>query len=303
MMPNFDSNKFYLGSLCKRGHDWSNTGKTLRRFKGNICPVCHAIATNNGRKTDKFRENRRKKRAEYYQKIKEEGLKTYLGKLCKYGHNWQDTSKSLRSYRNHNCVMCEREKCLAYSKTEAGRLAHKRAYEKMMANPEKREQKRLGHMKDYRKHIEKRRISQKLYRSKPGFRDLEKARVKRYRSSEKGKLAVTRWNHRRLAAKKHNHSSAYSSQELKAHLAKFEQCVYCGRKDSITIDHFLPISHGGGDCLGNIAGACLFCNSSKRDRDPKEWYEKQPFYSRKQWLEILRILGKTDANYVQMPLF
>ena len=36
----FNSNKHILGSLCKRGHEYKNTGKTLR-YKSGTCPLCN----------------------------------------------------------------------------------------------------------------------------------------------------------------------------------------------------------------------------------------------------------------------
>jgi hypothetical protein len=39
--------EFFLGVLCKRNHEYENTGQTLRRFyKGTIaCPICQAQAS------------------------------------------------------------------------------------------------------------------------------------------------------------------------------------------------------------------------------------------------------------------
>jgi hypothetical protein len=37
---NFDKTKFYLGKLCKRKHQWQNTGKSLRKTKKRICNEC-----------------------------------------------------------------------------------------------------------------------------------------------------------------------------------------------------------------------------------------------------------------------
>lgn len=39
-LPPFDSARFYLGSLCKYGHDWHGTGRSLRRIASNDCPDC-----------------------------------------------------------------------------------------------------------------------------------------------------------------------------------------------------------------------------------------------------------------------
>jgi hypothetical protein len=38
--PAYDPERFYLGKLCPRAHDWNGTGKTLRRIKGNKCDPC-----------------------------------------------------------------------------------------------------------------------------------------------------------------------------------------------------------------------------------------------------------------------
>ena len=36
----FDENKYYLGTLCKRGHEYKATGKSLRCIRRRACVVC-----------------------------------------------------------------------------------------------------------------------------------------------------------------------------------------------------------------------------------------------------------------------
>lgn len=36
----YDREKFYIGSLCKRGHDWQDSGKSLRNIKNHHCDDC-----------------------------------------------------------------------------------------------------------------------------------------------------------------------------------------------------------------------------------------------------------------------
>lgn len=62
--------------------------------------------------------------------------------------------------------------------------------------------------------------------------------------------------------------------EVRAHVYKRDdhQCVYCGSKDDLTLDHAVPESRGGAPvdpC--NLLTACRPCNASKRDLDAHEY--------------------------------
>lgn len=47
-------------------------------------------------------------------------------------------------------------------------------------------------------------------------------------------------------------------------------CLYCGSKDSLTLDHVIPRSKGGGNTWDNLATCCMKCNVFKKDRDFSE---------------------------------
>jgi 5-methylcytosine-specific restriction endonuclease McrA len=66
------------------------------------------------------------------------------------------------------------------------------------------------------------------------------------------------------------------------------KCQYCGSTRSLTIDHVIPKSKGGGDTWDNLVVACCSCNAKKGDklleqsgmkllRQPKQPYNKVLF--------------------------
>jgi hypothetical protein len=54
-IPPFDPNKFVLGKLCPRGHDYYGTGQTLRRVFRHVCPACDVERTREARKAKQAR--------------------------------------------------------------------------------------------------------------------------------------------------------------------------------------------------------------------------------------------------------
>jgi 5-methylcytosine-specific restriction endonuclease McrA len=48
------------------------------------------------------------------------------------------------------------------------------------------------------------------------------------------------------------------------------QCVYCGSKKELTLDHVIPKSKGGPNDWENLVTSCSKCNIKKADRTPEE---------------------------------
>ncbi len=44
------------------------------------------------------------------------------------------------------------------------------------------------------------------------------------------------------------------------------ECVYCGAKDDLLLDHFIPFEHGGATHPLNLITCCVGCNGRKHDR-------------------------------------
>ena len=48
------------------------------------------------------------------------------------------------------------------------------------------------------------------------------------------------------------------------------ECVYCGSKKQLTLDHVIPKSRGGANTWENLVTSCFKCNLKKADRTPEE---------------------------------
>jgi 5-methylcytosine-specific restriction endonuclease McrA len=69
----FDGDRFRLGVLCKREHDWRGTGQSLRRTcKGGGCVECEKFHVRERIASGKRKEDRRKQ----HEKLKAQGLTT-----------------------------------------------------------------------------------------------------------------------------------------------------------------------------------------------------------------------------------
>lgn len=73
--------------------------------------------------------------------------------------------------------------------------------------------------------------------------------------------------HSRKAAKKFGVESTLTVREVRELFLRHDTCHYCGR-DLIgvfdrTIDHMVPMSHGGTNTLSNVVVCCDICNAQK----------------------------------------
>lgn len=257
ILKSFDSEKFYLGSLCKHKHDWNETGQSLRYIRCNECKAC---------RLEKYKHRHDsilKNKQAYYQRNRDviiqrrrENYKQNREVLLKRQHEYDRKNRALRLARDRKRYQLHREILLEKKRNYYWQNVH-------ILNEKSRQ----------------------------------------YRRSEKGKLAFQKANHKYRARKKLNHHFNYTAQQIKELYQKFNgECAYCGATKQLSVDHFIAISAGGPDCLGNLVPSCKTCNSSKQDSDPKLWFLRQKFYSKKRWKNILKILGKTESSYNQLPL-
>ena len=79
-----------------------------------------------------------------------------------------------------------------------------------------------------------------------------------------------------------------TTKEIKKIMDVFKECVYCGSKENLTLEHFVPIGKGGTNDIKNLFICCYSCNASKQDDDFLEWYRIQKFYDKKRERNILK---------------
>jgi len=58
---------------------------------------------------------------------------------------------------------------------------------------------------------------------------------------------------------------------IKEHERK-DECIFCGQKGKLTLDHLFPRSLSGPHDEKNVIWICSKCNSSKGSRRPYEWW-------------------------------
>jgi hypothetical protein len=113
----FDDTKYYLGELCKNGHDYEGTGKSLRKLKkGHNCLKCRSMwstrrcKTEQGKKEIKnsYNRNREKRlvKARKYSKSLSGALSRKRAKLKnKYGITIEEKNAMLEN-QNNKCLIC-----------------------------------------------------------------------------------------------------------------------------------------------------------------------------------------------------
>ena len=297
----FDASKHATGH-CDRGHVFAEIGgKAIRQLSN--CVFCSRI---HARKKSKSRNEQTRQRARIYrrrQKLKAlpsanpelngvaaqvEGFllftfdskKHYLGTLCDREHEFLGTKMSPRDNQG-NCVFCNRLR---------SRYNNLQRYNLVKDDPEFR-----AKTKAYKN---------ALYQSNAAVRANAIAKAALHKKTPKGQALAKKSAAKRQAILKNVHAVDVPTVDIETRFAEFDRsCAYCGTTEKLSLDHFISLSVGGSNCLGNFIPACSRCNSSKQHSDPYEWFKKQPYFSKPRWKKILSVLGKTEATYSQIPLF
>lgn len=84
---------------------------------------------------------------------------------------------------------------------------------------------------------------------------------------------ATRTSTARYRARKNGAVGTHTAEDVALQMSmQCGLCYWCGAKlDQYEVDHFFPISKGGGDGPDNIVVACVPCNRSKHAKQPEDF--------------------------------
>lgn len=119
MQTDYDKDKFYLGKLCIRGHDYNGTGKNLRYKSNSNCVECRIYYGT----TDAGKESRRK----YYKRNK---VDIQREKRIDYIKNRDSVRKRSKEYYIANIQKARERQKLYYYKNKDKIVAYQKIYEK-----------------------------------------------------------------------------------------------------------------------------------------------------------------------------
>jgi 5-methylcytosine-specific restriction endonuclease McrA len=116
-----------------------------------------------------------------------------------------------------------------------------------------------------------------------------KERQRKYDQTPKGRAAAVLKRHRRR--QKEPSDVKLSVADVQAVIAKFDgRCFKCGSPDDSTLDHHIPVTHGGKLEFSNTVILCRKCNGLKADLSPED------FYSAEELTRLHQLLASSASN-------
>jgi 5-methylcytosine-specific restriction endonuclease McrA len=143
-------------------------------------------------------------------------------------------------------------------------------------------------IKEYRKqYYEENKDKIKRYREQN--KDKVKERDKKWREKNKDKIKESdkKWREKnkdkvnlislkRRERKRNLNEKSFTHQHIKQIKQKFEnKCFHCGEKEKLALDHFYPLSKGFPLTEDNCVILCKSCNSSKCNKDPRDFFSSE----------------------------
>lgn len=309
----FDESKYQMGSLCRRKHDWMETGQSLRLTSNGHCPQC-----DKEKYQANLEENRRKARERMRAKVQSMTpceLQEHRKSECEYIHrHYRTNGRKSRSKALAELVIPPR---LVGSRItaddlkpfiDAGIQLEDVTKDDVLANQQMQQAlqgltpppsvARLV-MDEQQRHWRENPDAEKEHKRQWGQAKwwLE------YQTRPELRLYNRQKARRRKAQMRESVAIQITGKQIRQRFAEFDHhCAYCGAAGDLHIEHVVPISKGGPHAIGNIIPACKDCNFSKRDHEAESWYRRQPFFTEARWRKICRTLGWGNSSIGQLAL-
>lgn len=296
----FDENCFWLGQLCKHGHEWPGSGQSLRRINFSQSALhgeCVGCERKPGRRRHwliPFIDNAAMGFEEHFT----------LSTLCARGHKWQGLDLSLRYQRR--CLECDRVSQQRKKNRAKYKIRRKEELRKQGltargtapirtdgAKPQSVIRELAPLMAAIKKAGSTPSVAKLVYIQQQNYwRENPKERTaycrKHYTDKQWLKYQICpaarlynreKSKRRKAQMRKLQIVDKVSVAAIRKRFAEFgDCCAYCGSGGDMEIEHVKPIAARGAHAIYNIVPACASCNSSKRAREMSEWYQAQPFF-------------------------
>lgn len=288
----FDTEIFYLGALCKRGHDWGH-GQTLRTHKGRKCILCDRIdgLERQARQRAADPEAFNTKRAAYIR-----NRRATHGRESRSKHGLPHGFLEANGFSNGQALIV--------TNLLASGLTVDQIKERLMID---RFIKDAGRSPSVARLVYEQQIQH--WRKHPADRAEHQRQYAQWRHHWKYAMDVRyRLYHRsksrkRKAQERGSRTVMLSTDQLWRRWVEFDhRCAYCGTDGDLQVEHVIPISKGGEHHLGNIVPACQSCNFSKGKADAEPWYRSQSYFDETRWNKIVQALAKGQPKYHQPTL-
>ena len=162
--------------------------------------------------------------------------------------------------------------CKEYSLKNKEILKKKRQKFKQDNSERIKEQNKKWRDKHSIKRKEKRDAEYKINKQDPDWLENKYEINKKFMSTDKGKLIRKVSDNKRRELKK-SLDNNYNKEDIKYTFKLFNnKCFNCPSTTNLEIDHHKPLSKNNGLSRTNAVVLCKNCNSSKHNKDPKDFY-------------------------------
>jgi len=216
----YDSEKYFLGQLCKYNHDYDDSGKSLRYHKGGMCVQCISF-----------------KKHKYYLRNKE----ILLEKSRKYHYeNHNETTKQQCLYRLKNKDKLSAQKREHHLKNK--KILNKKSYEYYLKNREYINEKRKDYHKEYRE-LNKDKIREYYEKNKDEIKTKQK--IWYQNNKDKKRKAGRLWHQKQIELKNSYYIANLLRGSVRKSMKKYSETGKIRKSGEYGIDYGAIINHLG----------------------------------------------------------